>query len=228
MARIDLKTVVRRLQAAHGEPVRPPVSDVFGLIVWEIAVYLVSDERRRAVFEALEREVGVTPEAILAAPRDTLVETIRDGGMLGEHRAAKLVEAAELAIAIGDGFESVLGLPTAQAKKILQRFPGIGEPGAEKLLLFTRGERVLAPDSNGLRVLQRLGFCSEGKDYRASYRAARDAVAEKLPDDDPAWLVEAHLLLRIHGKELCKNTKPKCEACPMNDDCPSAAMLDSV
>jgi hypothetical protein len=34
--------------------------------------------------------------------------------------------------------DQALKLPLAQAKKVLQSFPAIGAPGAEKILLFTK------------------------------------------------------------------------------------------
>src|SRR2546426_12509444 len=49
----------------------------------------------------------------------------------------------------------------AEARKILKRFPGIGDPGADKILLFCRGGQGLGPDSNALRVLVRLGRSEE-------------------------------------------------------------------
>jgi hypothetical protein len=45
----------------------------------------------------------------------------------------------------------------------LKRFPGIGDPGAEKILLFIHSYPVMALDSNGTRVLCRVGFSEEQK-----------------------------------------------------------------
>jgi endonuclease-3 len=50
-----------------------------------------------------------------------------------------------------------------KAKKLLMRFPMIGEPGAEKILLFCGALAVLALESNGLRVLVRVGVAEERK-----------------------------------------------------------------
>src|SRR2546422_8413212 len=50
-----------------------------------------------------------------------------------------------------------------EANQLLQRFPGIGEPGADKILLFAGGQVSLGPDSNALRVLYRLGFGKQEK-----------------------------------------------------------------
>ena len=97
-------------------------------------------------------------------------------------------------------------------------FPGIGKPGAEKVLLFTRGEPVLALDSNGVRVLARLGFGEEKRNYDATYRAVQQAASASLPKT-PRALVRAHLLLRKHGQETCKTNAPRCEACVAQPAC---------
>ena len=58
------------------------------------------------------------------------------------------------------------------------QFPSIGEPGAEKILLFARVYPVLGLDSNGVRVLTRLGLVVEAKSYAATYRGVQRLAAE--------------------------------------------------
>ena len=77
---------------------------------------------------------------------------------------------------------------------------------------------ALGLDSNGLRVLMRLGFGEEKKNYTATYRAVQEAIKNQL-NDDYDWLISAHLLLRQHGKELCKTSAPLCGKCPLRKSC---------
>jgi endonuclease III len=137
----------------------------------------------------------------------------------GAQFAKKLRKCAQIALEEFDGdLRPVLKLPFPKAKKALQKFPGIGEPGAEKILLFSRTYPALALESNGLRVLLRLGFGEEKKSYSTTYRLVQRAADEGL-DKGCSWLIEAHLLLRRHGQELCKNSKPECRKCPLAPDC---------
>jgi endonuclease III len=215
----DLREGIARLEAAHGRPAPPAVTDPFEMVLWENVAYLVDDERRAQVFARLRDEIGLDPEDLLGTPLEALAEIIRDGGMQPEHRAAKLVAAAEAALSLGvETFRELVRTAPAKASKALRRFPGIGEPGADKILLFSGAKRTLAPDSNALRVLVRLGFGAEDANYGRMYRAASAAVAPQLPDDSP-WLVRAHQLLRRHGQEICRRSVPLCEACPMTDGC---------
>ena len=104
------------------------------------------------------------------------------------------------------------------AKILLRRFPGIGEPGADKVLLFAHGRRSLALDTNVRRVLLRLGLGHEHKDNGQMYQSVVEDLKPLLPRSYP-WLIRAHQLLRSHGQRLCKRTAPRCEACPLNSNC---------
>jgi endonuclease III len=212
-----LRREVGKLAALYGAPPPPLATDPFEIAVLESAAYLVSDERRRAVFERLQSEVGLTPERLLALPIETLARLIADGGMLAEHRAEKVQKAALVAQEVG--VENLRRLAQAGlGHKELRRFPGIAEPGADRILLLARGAPSLAPDSNALRVLVRLGYGEESKDYGRTYRSVAAAVAPLLPDDFD-WLIEAHQLLRQHGQEICKRNDPRCGLCPLSADC---------
>ncbi|HZQ91824.1 MAG TPA: hypothetical protein VFA60_08545 [Terriglobales bacterium] len=78
---------------------------------------------------------------------------------------------------------------------------------------------VLALDSNGLRVLLRLGFGQKTRNYAASYRSAQAAAMKELPATC-AQLMRAHHLLRRHGQEICRRSRPDCEHCPVARLCP--------
>jgi endonuclease III len=213
----DLRQAIALLEASHGTPSPPTARDPFAAVVWENAAYLVDDERRQRVFERLREQVGITPEALLAVPEGELARLIAEGGMLPAHRAAKVQKAAAIAAEIGVG-ELRRQAAAGTGGRLLRRFPGIGEPGADRLMLLAGGKRTLAPDSNALRVLVRLGFGEESEDYTAQYRSAAAAVEPQLPDDFD-WLLRAHQLLRRHGQEVCKRSAPRCEACPLTRVC---------
>jgi endonuclease-3 len=217
---LSLADVVSRLEAFYGAPAPPAITDPFEMIVADSASYLVDDDRRARVFARLREEVGLDPDDILAMPTPVLVAVIRDGGMLPEQRAEKLGKAANMALEIGlDHLRELIRTDPKKAGKLLQKFPGIGEPGADKILLFSRAKRTLGADSNVLRVLVRLGF-GEGDEskYTRMYRSAAEAVAPQLPEDFP-WLIATHQLLRRHGQEICRRSSPVCEACPLAKGC---------
>ena len=214
----SLRRIVRALRDFYGKPPALPTGDPFELILRENVAYLADDTRREAAFRMLKERVGLSPEKILAAPRAALHEVARHG-IVPAATVEKLREIARIALEdFGGDLEAAGALPLEDAKKALRRFPSIGEPGAEKVLLFSGFHPVLALDSNGLRVLLRLGFGKEGRSYAKSYRSAQQEAAGQLPKDRGV-LIEAHRLLRLHGRELCKTNHPRCEACPVAGEC---------
>ena len=144
------------------------------------------------------------------------------GAMAAGDRAGRMRESAEMVMGEFDGdLRTALDLPVAAARKALMKFRMIGEPSADRILAINRKAKRVPLDSNGLRVVQRLGLAAAKKDYRASYRAAQEALIAHAPART-AWLVEAGALLRQHGQELCKATKPKCGECPLSGECPAS------
>ena len=216
----SLNQIVSRLLKHYGKPAPPITTDPFELVLLENVAYLVSDERREEAFIALREHCGTKPHEILAAANEKILRATKLGGMHPEQRVHRLKEIALIAMNEfeGDVRQALKLLPLPKAKQALRKFPSIGEPSAEKILLFARVFTVLGLESNGLRVLVRLGFGDEKKNYTATYKSVQEAIKPRLREDF-AWLIDAHILLRQHGKELCKTNNPKCEECPIRNDC---------
>jgi endonuclease III len=215
-----LQLIIAALRKEHGAPQPPPTNSAFELILWERIGYLVNDETRNAAFEKLRTLVGLTPRAILGAKRSVLDKIAALGGEVGViKRAEDMLDAAAI---VEDDFagnlDAALALPLAAAKRALERFAGIGEPGAERILMLQKAYPLLALDSNGLRTLRRIGYGSERRSYSQTYRSVRDAVTPEL-SADPQWLIDTHLLLRRHGQLVCKASRPLCPACVVRELC---------
>ena len=133
----DFTKLIARLQKHYGAPELPPARGAFELVLWENACYLLPDHRRAAVFEGLRAQVGLTPDAILHAPHEVLLPLATQGGMRPETRVFRWQEIARITNQQFDGdLEQILHQPYAKAKKALKQFPNIGDPGAEKILMF--------------------------------------------------------------------------------------------
>ena len=219
MDALSLPRVLKLLKKFYGRPAPAKITDPLEIILYENVAYLVDDERRDAAFAALKKKVGTKAPQILKASNAALLEICRMGGMAPEVRAQRIRQIAELAHWIfKDDLKSVLKKPLKEAMKELKKFPSIGDPGAEKILMLTRSYPVLSLESNGLRALLRLGFAEEKKSYSSSYRDAQNAIRDQLPEgyDD---LIAAYQLLRQHGQELCKRSQPLCGECPVREMC---------
>jgi endonuclease III len=220
MRRAKLADVVAELVRTHGAQEVPAPRGALDWICWETVGYLCDDARRAEAFAALRQRTRLSPERILAAPVGDLVAITRVGGIHPELRARRLHEIAELVLEeFGGDLEAVLARPAKEALAALKKFPAIGRPGAEKILLMTGAQPLLALESNGLRALVRLGFGTEAKGYDATYRSVAAAVADEIAGRDCAWLARAHHLLRRHGQTLCRRSEPRCRDCPLSERC---------
>ena len=163
--------------------------------------------------------MGLTAEAIWNADHATLLPLAKMGGMRPETRVFRWREIARITLTQFEGdLDRLLQGPYAQAKKALKQFPTIGDPGAEKIQMFCGATAGLPLESNGLRVLTRVGYGRSQKNYGAMYRSAQDAIRPEFPKD-AAGLTRAHLLLREQGKTLCKANQPMCGDCPAAQLC---------
>ena len=208
-----------RLEKFYGKPRPPYPTDPYEMILYINCAYPAAEAACTESFEALKKSVGVTVDDILAAPRQKLADVTRMGGAFPEKRASRLQEIAALVkYEFAGDLRTTLKKPLPEARKALKKFPCIGDPSADKILLFTKTAPIAAVPSNCVHVPLRLGLGEEKKNYAASYRSAQEAIAARLPEECGA-LVRAYLLLKRHGQELCKNSRPRCDLCPVTLDC---------
>jgi endonuclease III len=219
-ARKTLAMVHDKLRRLHGDVPGPGITDPFQLVLWEQVGYLADDERRGRAFALLAERVGLTPQAILAAGDDVLVEIAAMGGSIAAAQRASRMRQSALHVLTewGGDLSNALRLPADRAIRALMKLPMIGKPGAERILLLTRNHPFLAPESNGLRVLLRLGYGSEDRRYDRSYESVRRAT-ELSERTDYDWLIQLHRLLRRHGQTVCRRTAPRCAECPLTREC---------
>jgi len=225
-----VKEILDALEKMYGPQHAAGPTDPYEMIVYLNCGYPASDVACSKGFDELKREVGLTPQEILAAPRSKLVKLLRLGGIVPEVRADRLKEIARKVKAeFGGDLKAALKFSVRQekqqtdkgirgAKKILQQFPVIGEPSAEKILLFAKLAPVAAVPSANVEVPARLWFGKAGKNYAADYRVAREILNSGLAQTFEVRQ-RAYLLLKKHGQQTCKRSHPKCEICPLTGQC---------
>ena len=215
---IDLRAAIKRLAPLY--PAGAVLTDPLAILVWENIGYLIDDDTRTELFDEFRRRIGLKAQEIANAPVSTIAGIAKRGGMHPQKRADRLKEIGRLAIreCDGDVVARLRALPLPKARALLKKFPAIGDPGADRILLFAGIAAVPALDSNGLRALVRMGFADEGKSYAQAYKSGVAALAKEGAGDFD-WLRRAWLVLRAHGKALCKRSAPLCEPCPLDRVC---------
>ncbi|HEX3665406.1 MAG TPA: hypothetical protein VHU23_09255 [Rhizomicrobium sp.] len=218
---LSLSFVLGRLAPIHAVPA--PRASAFALIVHENIGYLIDDLRREQLFQEFESRIGLDAEKIIRAPDSLLMDIARRGGMRPDTRLERWRRIAEIVLTdCGGNLDAHLrSLPISHARKLLKKFPAIGDPGADRILLFSGLDARPALESNGLRVLVRLGLVGAANAYAASHRAAIGYLAHASAPDRRQY-VSAYMLLREHGRAVCKRTGPHCMACPLDTICEHA------
>jgi endonuclease III len=230
MASARLGRVLDALEGLYGRQKAAGPADPYEAILFLNCGYPATDVSCSRGFVALRREVGLAPDDILAASDAALAALMRLGGILPEQRAERLKRIAhtvqhdcggDLTAALRRRLREERQRPgggVRGAKKLLQQFPAIGEPSAEKILLFAGLVPVAAVPSAFVVVPARLWRGDQEANYSADYRTGRDILSAALPESFDARQ-RAYLLLKKHGQEICKRSAPRCEVCPVTGDC---------
>lgn len=202
--------------------------DPYEFIVWWQCGYPASDAACTKGWERLQNEVGIEPHNLLEATPGKLASALKPGGMVPELRALRLKEIGmQVKDEFGGDLRAALAGPLSRARKILKRFPGIADPGADRILLFAGLKPIAAVPSNCPQVLMRILNGREDENYGINYRKAQQAIATEVPETFDAR-TRAYLLLKHHGQEICKRTNPKCEGCPVSSHCAHFAGIRRV
>ena len=144
-----------------------------------------------------------TPAAMLALGEEGIKAHIKTIGLF--NTKAKNVVALSEALIERHGGE------VPQDLDALQALPGVGRKTANVVMNCAFGAETFAVDTHVFRVSNRTGL-APGKDVLAVERGL-DAVT-------PApWRRDAHHLLILHGRYVCKARKPECWRCTIADIC---------
>lgn len=170
-----------------------------------VAVVLSAQATDAGVNRATARlfETVDTPEAMLALGLDGLKSHIRTIGLYNAKAANVLTLSAQLLERHGGS------VPATERE--LTALAGVGRKTANVILNEVFGEATLAVDTHVFRVAHRIGL-SDGKTPDA---VERDLLAQ-VPKHHAR---QAHHLLILHGRYLCKARKPECWRCPIASWC---------
>jgi endonuclease III len=219
----DVPEILSELESHYGsqEPCWP--TDPYDFLIWWHCGYPASDANCARGWEELKQQVGSEPRRILDAGVAKLARALRPGGMVPELRAQRLLQiAARVQDEYGSDLRAGLVGPISGVRRALKRFPNIGDPGADRILLFGGISAVAAIPSNCPHVLVRIVRGSEHESYAVTYREAQESLEEAIPPTLDARS-RAYLLLKRHVQEVCKRSNPKCGQCPIRSGCAFAA-----
>lgn len=145
-----------------------------------------------------------TPEDYLAVPLEELERDIRSIGLY--RNKAKNIK--KLCTSLLEKFNGQI--PQTHAE--LESLAGVGRKTANVVMSVAFGEPALAVDTHVERVSKRLGI----NRWKDNVRQVEDRLCSIIPRD--RWNKSHHQLI-FFGRYHCIARKPKCDICPLFDDC---------
>ena len=203
MTPVAIAECFRRFRDANPQPTTElEYTSTFELL---IAVILSAQATDKGVNKATRRlfPVANTPAAILALGEDGLKDYIKTIGLYNT-KAVNILKTCQILLDEHSG-----EVPADRAA--LEKLPGVGRKTANVILNTAFRQPVMAVDTHIFRVANRTGI-APGK----TVLAVEKGLMARVP---PAYLLDAHHWLILHGRYVCIARKPRCGACLISDLC---------
>ncbi len=202
----DIEPFFATLKRANPNPVTElEYTNVFELLA---AVLLSAQATDVGVNKATRRLFprANTPERMLALGLPELTEAIRTIGLY-RTKAKNLYETCRILVERHGG-------RVPRSREALEALPGVGRKTANVVLNVAFGEPTMAVDTHIFRVSNRTGL--------APGRNPLEVEQELMQRVPPAYLVDAHHWLILHGRYVCQARRPRCAECAVAAWCDSA------
>jgi endonuclease III len=150
-----------------------------------------------------------TPQAMLDLGEARVLECIRTIGLF-RTKAKNLIKTCSILVHEHGG-------QVPRSREALQALPGVGRKTANVVLNVAFGEPTMAVDTHVFRVSNRTGL-APGRNPDA----VEVGLMKRVP---PAYLVDAHHWLILHGRYVCTARSPRCAECGVRSSCDTGRRL---
>ncbi len=197
---------VERLKELYPAVTELAHQDVFQLLIATILSAQTTDRSVNLVTPELFRR-HPTPADLAAADPAVVEELIKPTGFF-RLKTRRIIDASRK---IGELF----GGEVPNNIDDLVKLPGIGRKTANVILGIGFGVPGLAVDTHVTRLTNLLGLVKTRDPVKIEYQ-----VCAMVPKEEWTGL---SLRLILHGRRVCIARRPHCEACVLNDFCPSSS-----
>ena len=208
---------MRRLSAEYGPVTAPRRWDPVSELVYTVLSQHTSDANSTRACASL-RAAFPAWEDVLEADSERLAEAIWAGGLA--RVKAPRIKAILQAIKDKRGrleLDFLRDMSVPDARAWLRQLPGVGPKTAGCVLLFALDKPAMVVDTHVHRVAKRLGLLYA----RCTAEQAHDVLETLAP---PESYLPFHIYLITHGRRVCKAQRPRCEACVLENGCPSSTL----
>ena len=191
------------LKAANPQPnTELEYTSVFELLA---AVLLSAQATDVGVNKATRRlfPIANTPQQILDLGLEGLEDYIKTIGLY-RSKAKHLMQTCRILVEQHAG-------QIPRTREALEALPGVGRKTANVVLNVAFGEPTMAVDTHIFRVSNRTGLAKGKTPYEVEMQ-----LIKRIP---PAYLVDAHHWLILHGRYVCQARKPQCWQCGVSAYC---------
>ena len=170
-----------------------------------IAVILSAQATDKSVNLCTRKLFRLAPDAarMAALGEDGVADCIRTIGLY-RNKAKNVVATARLLLERHGG-------EVPNEREALEALPGVGRKTANVILNVAFGEPTMAVDTHIFRLGNRTGL--------APGRTPLEVEQSLLKNIPPAYLVDAHHWLILHGRYVCLARQPKCWQCAVRRYC---------
>ena len=155
------------------------------------------------------------PRLLYSLPESELAQLLRPTGYFNV-KARRL--RAFLAVLVEDCDGDLNRLLAGETEKVRARLlaiRGIGPETADSILLYAGGHPRFVIDAYTRRIFARHGWCGADATYDELQVLCESALKEKPLSRRLDHWQDYHAQLVIIGKEFCRTSNPRCDACPL-------------
>lgn len=182
--------------------------DVFELLIAVILSAQCTDARVNMTTPALFAKYP-TPQKLANADQNDVEQIIKSCGFF-RMKARNIINCAR------DLVER-FGGEVPRDRESLESLAGVGRKTASVVMAAAFHEAALAVDTHVFRVSHRLGLT-----LGTTPRQVEEDVTALVPREK--WGDATHWLI-LHGRQICKAPTPLCGKCPVNQLCPTPAII---
>jgi endonuclease III related protein len=197
-------------------PARTPFEVIVGAILTQSTAWANVE---RAIANLRYAQL-LTPSAMLRVPTSRLAAQVRPSGYFRQ-KAKKLKAFVRfLHTVYGGSLKRMFRTPTPELREKLLSVHGIGPETADSILLYAGNHPVFVVDAYTHRIFGRHGIT----DGKPDYEKVRALIEASIPQQ-PELFNEFHALIVNTGKNWCRKSAPRCEACPLRSLLPAKSPL---
>jgi endonuclease III len=207
-----VKYITQNLEATYGVPVNDSPYDPLSELILTVLSQSTSDINSRRAFENLKRRFPDWESARRARP-SSIAAAIKSGGLANAKSVTIKNALNEIKKRRGELDLSFLKTSRVEeAWEFLTSLTGVGPKTAACVLLFACDIKIFPMDVHILRITKRIGLVPERFTDEQSHKRMEKLVP-------PNKHYSLHVNLIRHGRQICRPKNPKCDECPLVEQC---------